>query len=152
MSEEIINNLAKQVDDITFFKKRTLHLGVFSEPYLGYILEGRKTTESRFSKNKIAPYQQINKDDVVIMKKSSGNIVGYFTIKDVLFLDLSEISIDEVKRKYGKELCVDEMFWLSKKNSNYATLIFIDEVVHFEAFAIHKKGMQSWIKLEKKEK
>ncbi len=32
------------------------------------------TIESRFSKNKIMPYKQITKEDVVFVKKSSGNV------------------------------------------------------------------------------
>lgn len=117
-------------------------------PYLTYMLEGKKTIESRFSKNKILPYQKISKDDVVIVKKSSGNVVAYFTIKDVLFFDLSQTSINEIKYKYGDSLCVDETFWNSKKDSKYATLIFIDKLVSLKPFSIHKKGMQTWIKLK----
>ncbi len=34
------------------------------------MLEGKKTIESRFSKNKIAPYEKIAKDDIVLVRKS----------------------------------------------------------------------------------
>lgn len=124
---------------------QTLHLGVFTEPCLTYMLEGKKTIESRFSKRKIAPYYQIKKEDIVLIKKSSGPVIGYFTIKDILFFDLGETSIEEIKRKYQKELCVSNEFWEEKQNSNYATLIFIDKIICFEPVSIHKKGMQSWI-------
>ena len=93
------------------------------------------------------PYNNISKDDIVIMKKSSGNIVAYFTIRDVLFFDLSITSIDKIKKKYNNELCLDDIFWNSKKNSNYATLIIIDKLYNLNSFPIHKKGMQTWIKL-----
>lgn len=114
------------------------------------MLEGKKTIESRFSKNKILPYNQISKDDIVIVKKSSGNVVAYFTIKEVLFFNLNETSIDEIKTKYSKQLCVDESFWLSKRNSNYATLIIIDKIVKLNSFHIDKKGMQTWINLSRR--
>ena len=149
MYDEIFNNLEKQlpISEINELRNKTIHLGIFSEPYLTYMLEGKKTIESRFSKNKIIPYNQITKNDIVIIKKSSGDVLGYFTIKDVLFFDLNTISIEEIKTKYNKQLCVDETFWINKKNSNYATLIIIDELIKLKPFHINKKGMQTWIKL-----
>lgn len=150
MYEEIIENLKHQLpqEGLNEITKRNLHLGIFSDPYLTYMLDGKKTIESRFSKNKILPYNQISKDDIVIVKKSSGNVVAYFNIKEVLFFNLNETSIDEIKTKYNKQLCVDESFWISKSISNYATLIIIDEIVKLTPFHIDKKGMQTWIKLK----
>ncbi len=149
MYDEIFNNLEKQlpISKLNELRSKTIHLGIFGEPYLTYMLEGKKTIESRFSKNKIMPYNQITKDDIVIVKKSSGNVVGYFTINDVLFFDLNTISIEEIKLKYNKQLCVDETFWINKKNSNYATLIIIDKLFKLKPFHINKKGMQTWVKL-----
>lgn len=149
MYNEIISNLNKQLseNDMNNIRKKRIHLGIFSEPYLTYMLEGKKTIESRFSKNKIAPYNKITKDDIVIIKKSSGNIIGYFTIKDVLFFDLRITSIEKIKDKYEKQLCVNESFWNNKKDSNYATLIIIDKIIELESFHINKKGMQTWVVL-----
>lgn len=149
MYDEIIKNLEQQLFSSEFenIKNRNIHLGVFTEPCLSYMLDGRKTIESRFSKNKILPYQKIEKDDIIFVKKSGGNIVAYFTIRDILFFNLNETSIDEIKSKYNKELCVDDTFWDLKKESNYATLIFIDKLKKLHPFSINKKGMQTWIKL-----
>lgn len=147
MFEEIINHLENQlsINDLNMIKSKVVHLGIFSEPYLTYMLDGRKTIESRFSKNKIAPYNKISKDDIVFIKKSGGDILGYFTIKEVLFFDLSVNSIDEIKLEYNNDLCVSDTFWFDKRNSNYATLIFIDKIYKLKPFHINKKGMQTWI-------
>lgn len=61
MYEEILEKLEKQLSnkDMDKIKSTNIHLGIFSEPYLTYMLEGKKTVESRLSKNKIAPYNQI---------------------------------------------------------------------------------------------
>lgn len=149
MYEEIIRGLEQQLTstELEKIKSHNIHLGIFAEPYLTYMLDGKKTIESRFSRNRISPYNNISKEDVVIVKQSSGDILAYFTIKEVLFYDFSKFSIAEVKIKYNKQLCVDENFWIAKKNSNYATLIFIDKIVKLEPFHINKKGMQTWIKL-----
>lgn len=153
MYEELLKSLEQQLscEDFEKIKNHTLHLGIFSEPYLTYMLEGKKTIESRFSKNKIAPYNQIETDDIVIVKKSGGDIIAYFTIKEILFFKLNEKVIDEIKIKYNKQLCVDENFWNMKKNSNYATILFIDKIVKLKPFPIHKKRMQTWVKLHKRE-
>lgn len=146
-----MENLQKQLSAqaLKLFRSKTIHLGIFAEPYLTYMLNGQKTIESRFSKNKILPYDKISKDDIVIVKKSSGNILAYLTIKDVKFFDLKENSIEEIKKNYQDKLCVDNSFWLSKKDSNYATLIFIDKIFQLTPFSIPKKGMQTWITLNK---
>lgn len=151
MYEEIMKKLKHQLsqEELNEITKKKLHLGIFANPYLTYMLDGKKTIESRFSKNKIQPYNQISKDDIVIVKKSGGNVVAYFTIKDVLFFNLNETPIDEIKNKYNKQLCVDENFWISKSNSNYATLIIIDKIVKLTPFHIDKKGMQTWVNLSK---
>ena len=151
MYSEIIKELKKQLTSEEFedIKNKKIQLGIFSEPYLSYMLEGSKTIESRFSRNKIAPYEQISKDDLVIVKKSCGNVVAYFTIKEVLFFDLAQIEIGKIKAKYNKELCVSDEFWNLKKNSNYAALIVIDKIVKLKPFHINKKGMQTWVNLNK---
>ena len=101
MYNEIINNLENEIsfEKLESIKNKKIHLGIFSEPYLSYMLDGSKTIESRFSKNKIVPYNKISKDDIVVVKKSSGKVLAYFTIKEVLFFDLSETSINEIKNK-----------------------------------------------------
>lgn len=149
MYDNIIRNLKQQLTnkELEEITKHNLHLGIFSKAYLASILNGEKTIESRFSKNKILPYNKIKKDDIVFMKKSSGDIIAYFTIKEVLFFDLKVHSIEKIKKQYNDQLCVDDTFWEIKKNSNYATLIFIDKVIKLKPFHIAKKGMQTWIKL-----
>ena len=51
-----------------------LHLAVFLEPYLRYILEGKKTVESRFSGRRIAPYGNVQCDDVILLKRSGDRL------------------------------------------------------------------------------
>lgn len=71
MYDEIVENLEKQLpdSDMDKFKNSKVHLGIFIKPHLIYILDGKKTVESRFSKNKIAPYNQMTKNGIVIVKK-----------------------------------------------------------------------------------
>lgn len=147
MRDEILINLESQLSKEKFkeIKNKNIHLGVFSEPCLTFMLDGKKTIESRISKNKIAPYDRITKDDVVVVKKSGGGVVAFFTIKEVKFIDLRDNNISEIRNKYNNELCVSDEFWMQKKDASYATLMFIDKLIKLEEFKINKKGMQTWI-------
>lgn len=151
MYEEIINGIKKQVStqELELIKKSSLHLGVFSEPCLTYMLDGRKTIESRFSKKKSLPWNGINSSDIVFVKKSGGDVVAYFKIKRIEFFDLTNYSILKIKEEYSNELCVDDSFWELKKDSKYATLIFISELVKIKPFHVTKKGMNTWLKIKK---
>lgn len=151
MYEEIIDNLSKQLSksELQRISQHTIHLGIFTEPYLTYILENTKTIESRFSKNRILPYENISSEDVVIIKRSGGSVVAYFTIKNVSFYDLSDTPIETIKEEYYSAIRANEEFWESKKDSRYATLIEIDEVHKLSPFSISKRGMQTWITYKK---
>ena len=149
MYNEIIENLKLQLtaSELDKILSQKIHLGIFNNLYLPYILNGKKTIESRFSKNKILPYNNITEDLIVFIKESGKSIIGYFTIKKVLFYNLNHTKISDIKKEYNKYLCVDKLFWDKKKNSNYATLIFIDQVFKLKPFNITKKGMQTWLTL-----
>jgi hypothetical protein len=126
---------------------RRLHLGVFSEPCLSRMLDGRKKIESRITKNKVPPYQRMTKDDIVFVKRSGGNIIGYLELDAVLFIDLSVISISEIKERYADGICAEERFWQSKAGSRYATLMFIRDFHKITPFSVTKKDMRTWMVL-----
>lgn len=153
MLKEIMAQLKEQLNNSEFqyLRNKKFHLGIFTEPCLTDMLNGKKTIESRFSKKKSAPFGKIKKDDIVIVKKSSGNVVAYFTIKEVLSFDLAQYKIEDIKKQYEKELCVSEQFWLEKNDSKFATLLMIDKMILLKPFPITKKGMQTWIVLNKEE-
>lgn len=149
MSNNIYQQILSNLDNshLKIIKDKNIHLGIFAEPYLSLMMNGKKTIESRFSKKKIVPYNQINKEDIVFVKESSGKVIAYFDIDDILFLDLSKTNIQSIKMEYGNQLCVSNSFWIQKNDSRYATLIFIKNIYKIPPFNIEKRGMQSWIKL-----
>src|SRR5271169_6453922 len=53
-----------------------IHLAVFIEPFLGYVLDGTKTVESRFSINRCAPFGKVSQGDVLLLKRAGGPVVG----------------------------------------------------------------------------
>ncbi len=54
----------------------TLHLAILVNPWLQRLLDGRKTVESRFSVFRQPPFGCVEADDVILLKKSGGRVVG----------------------------------------------------------------------------
>ncbi len=122
-----------------------VHIAVMSEPFLGYVLEGKKTIESRFSLHKIAPYQKVQAGDVVFMK--AGPIVGCFTVSWVKSYDLSNYRIQDIEQRYGKGVCGDAAFWKVKATKRYVTLMGITDIKRLTPVRIEKHDRRAWIAL-----
>ena len=127
-----------------------IHIALMVEPYLSLILCGQKTIESRFSKKKIIPFNKVSSGDIVILKKSGGDLVAIFEVEFVRFIQISGINdFKEIKEKYGKELCLDNEFWERKKDAKYVTLIKICHLYAISPIMIKKPNRQSWITYDK---
>jgi len=128
------------------------HIAIFVGPAIEDIFSGKKTVECRFSKSRVLPYGQVAKDDIILLKKSGGDILGQFTVDNVLYYDnLSSKSVEVLKREYDKAIAVDEKFWQEKKNNKFGTLIFLKNPKRF-VFPIKfkKKDRRPWLLADKK--
>lgn len=133
--------------------KCKIHLALMVEPYLSLILSGKKTIESRFSTKKIIPFNAISDGDIVVLKKSGGDIVAIFEVEKVIFKQIeNKDDIEEIKEKYGNELCLEEKFWFEKKEANYVTLIKISHLQSISPVIIKKANRQSWLTYGRGEK
>ncbi len=74
----------------------TLHLAILVEPYLQFILEGRKTVESRFSARRGVSYGAVQRGDVVLLKRSGGPVIGVAQIAHVWFYRLDPKSWESI--------------------------------------------------------
>jgi ASC-1-like (ASCH) protein len=123
----------------------SVHIAVMAEPYLSYILIGKKTVESRFSIHRIAPYKQIRPGDLVLMK--AGAIVGCFTAEWVEFHDLTQEPIENIAATHGDEICGDANFWAQKNSKRYATLIGVKDVRNLPPISVSKNDRRAWLML-----
>ena len=122
------------------------HLALMTEPCLTHLLNGEKTIESRFSRNKIAPYGKVSVGDVIIIKRSCGPILGVFEASAVEYIEFSADSeVLAVKEKYNSKILAPEDFWSRKLSSRYATLIDVGNLYTFEPIPISWINRQSWI-------
>jgi hypothetical protein len=125
-----------------------IHLAVLIEPFLGYVLQGRKTVESRFSKHCIAPYQRIEKGDLVLLKAAGGPVVWHFTAAWIQCSELDEGSLADVQARHGQAICADEEFWRSRVGRRYVTLVGVEEPRALAPIKVAKSDRRGWIVLQ----
>jgi ASC-1-like (ASCH) protein len=127
----------------------TLHLGIFIEPYLQFILEGKKTIESRFASRRFAPYNQVKQGDILLLKQSSGPIVGICQVTHCWFYQLNSESLETIQRDFAEALCAqDQEFWQQRQAACYATLMRINFVKAIEPIPFPKRDRRGWVVLQ----
>lgn len=126
------------------------HLAIFKGEAGEAILSGKKTIESRISKVKSVPFGVISAGDLVYIKPSGKDIIGQFRVKKVIFFDgIDGIDLEDIKKRYGKGLNVDENYWEKNKGYRYVTLIFIGNSSRFitSPIKIKKSDLRGWVVL-----
>lgn len=125
----------------------SVHLAILLEPYLQYILEGTKTVESRFSKNRIAPYNMVEPGDVVLLKKvAATSISGVCVIRRVWFYQLNLETWSQIRDGFSKALHADDpSFWHRRETAQFATLMRIAEVHPLPPIEVHKRDRRGWV-------
>ena len=122
-----------------------VHLAVLVEPYLGFILQGKKTIESRFSVKRQAPYMRVQNGDILVLKGSSGPVCGVCRVADVWYYQIDQNTWDDIER-YSTELCMDgSAFWKKRKSASFATLMQVEQVQSLEKFNIDKRDPRAWV-------
>jgi hypothetical protein len=153
-----LNDVMRRVDGHAFWlryletasapvSKIGLHLAVFREPFLSLALNGPKTVESRFSRNRCAPFGEIKGGDIILLKEVSGPIRGIGLAKSVWFYDLTVESLDQVRDRFGETICADDEFWESHRTAAYATLIELAEMATLEPLSCNKRDRRGWVSL-----
>ena len=128
-----------------------IHLAILVEPYLSYILEGKKTIESRFSQNRQPPFERVFAGDVLLLKRSSGPIAGLCMVSDSWFYRLKPETWTEIER-FRQALCMDEsQFWQDKRKALYGTLMRLSSIERLSPLQTSKVDPRGWVTLRDKE-
>jgi ASC-1-like (ASCH) protein len=123
-----------------------IHLAIFVEPYLSYILNGKKTVESRFGVQRRAPYGQVAKGDIIFLKRSGGPIMGLCKVSSVWFYKLNPQTWKKLRTEYTTSLCAqDPQFWEQRANASFATLMQIVSVKKIQPVHFPKNDRRGWV-------
>jgi hypothetical protein len=128
-----------------------IHLAIFAEPFLSLVLNGSKTVESRFSRNRCAPFGEIDDGDIILIKQVGGPICGLALAKRAWFYDLAAEPLDRIKHRHGASICADDTFWLSRIDATYATFIELSETITIEPLSCDKRDRRGWVALRTKQ-
>ena len=121
--------------------------------YIDLMLSGEKTVDIKLSTRRIPPYQCIAPNDQLLIKESSGPLVGTCRIPWVKNFDLYEGRNDlfTILMEYWKSLGLrDEdhvMRMFEKTNHNRYVTVFglLEPIVFEEPFWIEKHDRRVWI-------
>lgn len=124
-----------------------VHLAVFSQPYLDLVLNGEKKIESRFSRNRCAPFDEVLKGDIILLKEVAGPICGVALASRVWYFDLENEPISSIRQTYGSAILAAEEFWSEKETSSFATLIELENPSVIEPLPFDKRDRRGWVSL-----
>jgi len=132
------------------------HLAIFSPNVINAIISGKKTIDSRFSKNRIAPFLQVEAGDIVYVKAPGEEINAQFRVKKVLYFEAFDYTdFDQIVANYwhkigwGDEKDETRFKKEKKEGSSYATLIWMVEIEQFivPPVKIRKSDNRAWVVL-----
>lgn len=124
-----------------------VHLAVFSEPYLSLVLNGRKKIESRFSRNRCAPFDEVSEGDIILLKEVAGPVCGVALARRIWYFDLDNDPIDVIRETYGDAILAADEFWSDKEQSSFATLIELETPSPIEPLPFDKRDRRGWVSL-----
>jgi hypothetical protein len=128
-----------------------IHLAIFAEPFLSMVLSGEKTIESRFSRNRCAPYGEIDDGDIILLKAVAGPICGIVLARRIWCYDLGTEPIDRIRYRFGAGIRGDDEFWSSRADALYATLIELDTPASIAPVGCDKRDRRGWVSLRSRQ-
>jgi hypothetical protein len=126
-----------------------MHLAVFHEPFLMLLLNGTKTIESRFSVNRVAPYGCVARDDLILLKRNGGPVVGVAIAGDPGFYELDAAAWRTIRSRFADAICApDERFWQQRARARYGTLIPVRATAAITPFTVDKRDRRGWVLID----
>ncbi|MBI1198711.1 MAG: ASCH domain-containing protein [Phenylobacterium sp.] len=128
-----------------------VHLAIFVEPFLSAVLDGRKTVESRFGVHRRPPYRCVDPNDIILIKRSGGPIVGVAQAGAATFHQLSPRVLSDIREQFAGQLfALDDAFWESRAEKQYATLIELNDPVEVTPLPFPKRDRQGWVIIDRR--
>jgi hypothetical protein len=128
-----------------------IHLAIFAEPFLSKVLSGEKTIESRFSRNRCAPYGEIGEGDIILLKEVAGPICGLALARRSWCYDLATEPIERIRIEFGAGIGAADDFWVAREDAQYATLIELDATTAIEPVPCDKRDRRGWVALRSRQ-
>lgn len=138
------------------------HVAIMKKSWglLPKIISGEKTIESRWYKNKSAPWGRIQAGDTIYFKNSGEPVTVRSKVAKVLSYEgLAPSGVREILDLYGKRDGIDDSgldeFYQLFQNKKYCLLVFLKGPQKIKPFQIDKRGfgsMAAWLCVDAIEK
>lgn len=122
-----------------------IHVAILKRPYLKLILSGRKTVESRLTRNTPPPYDAIQTGERIFLKASSGPFMATAlagTIEQHSNLTPADIKI--LRKRLDPAVCGNDEYWQMKRESRFAVFVQLTHVEPIEVGPAYPKSMRAW--------
>lgn len=132
-------------------------LGIYrrdrGQDYIKLMLSGEKTVDIKLSNRRITPYKKILPNDILLIKESSGPIVGACKIEWVEDIDFGKTKekLFPILMKYWKQLGLrdeEHVFRMYEKTNHnrFVTLFALSNPIEFATPVwIEKHDRRAWI-------
>ncbi|KKS33218.1 MAG: hypothetical protein UU93_C0001G0049 [Candidatus Amesbacteria bacterium GW2011_GWA2_42_12] len=113
------------------------HVAIMNKKFgdlIAKILSGEKRIESRWSKNKIAPWGKVHPNDVIYFKQPGGNVEAKAEVEIVRQFERKDFN--EARKLFS----VPDAW---TKNKNYCVLMWLKNPKKVSPFRINKSGFGS---------
>ncbi len=128
---------------------RSVHLAIFVEPFLGDVISGKKTVESRFSVRRYAPYRRVVRGDIVLVKGASGPVRGVCEVGATRFDELDSEKLEAIRREHGEAMrAADDAFWEACRDARYVSLIELCAFRPVTPITCPKRDRRGWVVLQ----
>ncbi len=146
--EQAIETLTKmRAADKVELLANNLHIAVMRNPYLQFVLDGSKTMESRLSKIRSAPYNQVTKGDFILFKKSAGAILGLTSVEECWYFEKPNLDINWCRNEFNMWVRGEDKYWESKRDAKYASFFQFSKVARIPPIEILKSDGRPWVTL-----
>lgn len=122
------------------------HIAILRQPFFDMVLSGKKTIESRWSNNKIAPYGKVSVGDTILLKETGKMVTAIAKVSKVQYYQLTPSIVEDIRAKYGKQIGTDKFEdWQSTLHKKYCTLIWLKDVEVVEPLPVKRSNGAGWI-------
>lgn len=125
------------------------HIAILRQPFFDMVLNGEKTIESRWAMHKIAPYNKVQKDDIILLKETGKDVTAMARVDKVVYYELTPEKVEEIRINYGKQIGTDKFEdWESTLQKKYCTLIWLKDVKRIDPLQVPRSNGAGWIMLK----
>lgn len=122
------------------------HLAIVVEPYLSRLLDGTKTIESRFCRQRKPPFESVDPGDTLILKRSCGPVAGICKVAQAFYFDLRDFPLRAVRDSFGPAIAVtDEAFWKAQEQARFVSLFRVSQMTPLPLIECRKRDRRAWV-------